>query len=478
MSSINEIIMPSLEEKSTSSINEIISSVEKKPNSIKEIYSLSPDEDQKECDLSILSISSYDSLENIKLEKMGQYTCDNCHEIPKIINTNIDKKTILIKCKNHGQKELNLRDYIVNSLKYNPGNWKCTKCENIQKITKELFKYCECGFVFCENCFKVHRSKDHTNANSIDSDKYYLYCKNPEHFGTKYTGYCFDCSDNFCENCEKEHKNHSKVKNSNMEIDFKEIEKIRNLNRQYRSLITYYESLIRLNNLIIYSYEKNRGNYCNLYNINRIINNIKRKDILSTFKDNKIEDNYYNQEIVSGEKNSNFNNYINDLYSQDLKEDETIEIKIDNKNFNNLDLKILTHIPLYNLKMLNLDNNGITKIDFLENAEFPELIVLSLKNNAIEDISVFEKIKFEELQGLLLNNNNINDISVFGKIKLKQLRLIDLRNNKIEKIDIFEKYGEDQLNVLECIYLSGNKFDINKFSKIKQILEKCAEFNW
>ena len=51
-----------------------------------------------------------------------------------------------------------------------------------------------------------------------------------------------------------------------MEIEYAEIEKIKNLNREYRSLITYYESLIRLNNLIIHSYEKNRGNYCNLYN--------------------------------------------------------------------------------------------------------------------------------------------------------------------------------------------------------------------
>ena len=263
-----------------------------------------------------------------------------------------------------------------------------------------------------------------------------------------------------------------------MEIDSAEIEKIEKLNREYRSLITYYESLIRLNNLIIHSYKKSRGNYSNLYNINRIMTNIKRKNIISSFKDNKMDDICYNQEILPGEKNSNFNIFFKKLYEQDLKEDETIEIKIDNKFFNNLDLKILTQIPLYNLKMLNLDNNGITKIDFLENAEFPELIVLSLKNNAIENISVFEKIKFEELQGLLLNNNNIKDINVFEKMKFKQLRLIDLRNNKIEKIEVFEKLGQDKLDVLQCIYLSGNKFDINRFSNIKKLLEKCSEFNF
>ena len=264
-----------------------------------------------------------------------------------------------------------------------------------------------------------------------------------------------------------------------MEVDQKEIEKIKKLNKEYRTLISYYESLIRLNNLILYSYEKNRGNYYNLYNINRILANIKRKEIINSLKDNTsnndFDNNTFNQIIVPGEKNSNFNNYIKDLYNQQLKEEETIEFNINDKFFNNLDLKILTQIPLYNLKMLNLDNNGITKIDSLENAEFPELILLSMKNNAINDISVLEKVKFLDLQGLFLSNNCIKDISVFGKIKFKQLRLIDLRNNIIEDIKVFEIYETNKLTVLESIYLSGNKFDINKFSTVKQLLEKCDE---
>ena len=112
---------------------------------------------------------------------MGQYTCNECREIPKIISSNIGKKSILIKCKNHGQKELNLKDYIINSLKFNPSNWKCTKCENIQKRTKALFKHCECGFAYCEYGYKIHTKNE--NLNSIDNDKYYLYIKYPKHFG-------------------------------------------------------------------------------------------------------------------------------------------------------------------------------------------------------------------------------------------------------------------------------------------------------
>ena len=448
------------------------------PNTIKEENSQNKEEFTEDQDLSCLSFSSYDSLENIKLEKMGQYTCDQCSEIPKIISTNIEKQSLLIKCKNHGQKEISLKDYIINCLKYNPNNWKCTDSEHVQNSSKEIFKYCQCGLVFCENCYNLHQIKNEKNAQQhskfIDSDKYFLQCKNLNHFGQKYSGYCYECDENFCEQCQNTHKNHSKVKNSSMEIDKGQIDKIRNLNREYRSLINYYESLIRLNNLIIYSYEKNRGNYYNLYNINRIIANIKRKNIISSLKDddNKNYENF-NQGIVPGENNSNFNHYIKDLYSQELKEEETIEVKIDNKFFNNFDLKILTQIPLNNLKILELDNNGISTIDYLENAEFPELIVLSLKNNAIEDISVLERVKFEEIQGLLLSNNNIKDISVFKKTKFKNLRLIDLRNNKINNIDVFEA-----LSALQCIYLSGNNFDINKFEGAKKLLEKCVEFTF
>ena len=429
-------------------------------------------------ELSFLSFSSYDSLDNINLENMGQYTCDECSQIPKIISTNLEKKTILIKCKNHGQKELNINDYLINSLKYNPNNWKCADSEHVQKECKELFKNCECGSVFCAPCFEHH--KEIRNHNKfIDSSQFFLQCKNPDHFGTKFSGYCQECDENFCENCIKNHQGHTKIQNSNMEVDQKEIEKIKKLNKEYRTLISYYESLIRLNNLILYSYEKNRGNYYNLYNINRILANIKRKEIINSLKDNTsnndFDNNTFNQIIVPGEKNSNFNNYIKDLYNQQLKEEETIEFNINDKFFNNLDLKILTQIPLYNLKMLNLDNNGITKIDSLENAEFPELILLSMKNNAINDISVLEKVKFLDLQGLFLSNNCIKDISVFGKIKFKQLRLIDLRNNIIEDIKVFEIYETNKLTVLESIYLSGNKFDINKFSTVKQLLEKCNE---
>jgi hypothetical protein len=429
---------------------------------------LEPESTQQneENDLSALSFSSYDSLENFKLEKLGQYTCDECSEIPKIIDTNIAKKTIIIKCKEHGQKEINIRDYIVNSLNYNPNNWKCADSEHYQKTSKELFKFCECGQVFCGECYPVHK-KITSHSQSIDSDKYFLYCKKKGHFDETFKGYCYDCNENYCKLCEKEHIKHSKILINTMEVEQKEIDKIKKLNQDYRSLITYYESLIKLNNLIIQSYEKNRDNYYNLFNMHSIISNANRNPLTKN-------DNFY-QSISPGEGNTNIINYISNLYGQELNEDETVDIKINHKNFNNFDFKILSQMPLYNLKILELDNNSITKIDCLENAEYPELIVLSLKNNAIVDISVLARVKFEELQGILLSNNNISDINSLERANFKKLRLIDLRNNNIDNISVFEYIENERINALQCVYLTGNKYDTTKIDKVKNLLGKCEE---
>lgn len=419
-------------------------------------------------ELSEISISSYDSLDNQKIEKMGQYTCDECIQIPKIIQTNLKRNTILIKCKEHGLKELDLQRFLFNSLNYNPNNWKCTKSDHLQKNCEKKFKYCQCGQVFCDECFAMHQNKQ-SHSNKIDSDQYFKKCKqDPDHFDEPYKGFCYECDTNYCSKCEDKHKNHQKILINSMYLKEDDIENIRKANREYQKIIAYYQDLIRLNNLIIYSYENNRDNYYNLFNINNIIQNIKRN--VSTPLRN--ED---NKGLFPGVKNSNYIQYMNSLYNLDLKEDETVNIKLNNKYFNDYDLKVLTQIPLYNLKMLELDNNGITKIDCLDKAEFPELVVLSLKNNNIEDISVLEGVKFLGLQALLLSNNNITDISVFAKTKFTQLRLIDLRNNKIEDIGVFKDYGTEKLELLECIYLSGNKINSSKLEEAKKLLGKCAE---
>ena len=420
--------------------------------------------------LSSLSYSSFDSIDNRKSSMMGQLTCDECSEIPRIIDIDVNTKSISFRCRNHGLKQKPVKDYIYNSLNYNSLNWKCHKCSHTQKETpfdKYKYKFCECGSVYCPSCYKVHPSEvTGSHQYSIDSDVYSIKCKEKSsHFNNTYIGYCYDCSKNYCELCEEGHKYHRKIDIKNFELDPEKIENIRELNKQYRSFITYYESLIRLNNFIIYSYEHYRQNYNNLYNINTMLAYYKRNAFF-------IPKGGSTGEESSTEGSKNFYDYISDTYleKQPLKEEETKEIKIYNKFFNNDDLRTLAKLNLKNLKILELDFNSITNIDCLENANFPDLVILSLKNNEITDISALKNAKFKELQGLLLSNNNIKDIKPIGEFQ--RLRLIDLRNNQIEDIAIF---GAEKFNLLQCIYLSGNKFDLTKFNPVKEKLDKCEE---
>ena len=420
-----------------------------------------------EDNLSDLSVSSFDSIDNIKFEKMGQYTCDECGSIPKIINLDEKTKTITFKCETHGLKTMSLNSYLFSCLNYNSKNWKCSACQTIQRNSKGNFKYCECGNVFCEECYNSHNRKEGHKYN-IESDKFDLRCKkSKEHFSETFKGFCYECRAHFCQKCENEHKWHEVVNINNMQMKKEEIEKIDELNKEYKKLIAFYKSLIRLNELIIYSYDNYKNNYYNLNNINTIINNSKRNNIIDTLNGGQ------NRVLMPGENNSNQFNFMNELYKTDITEEKE-GIEMNNKFLNNYDLKMLTLMPLENLRLLNLENNSISEIDCLKDCSFINLVILNLNNNAIKDISIFEKTRFDNIQALFLRNNSIKDISVFGKRKFADLRQLDLRNNCIEDIKAFDTQKEKLPNLLG-LYLTNNSFDKKKFEATIKIIEGLVE---
>ena len=425
----------------------------------------------EEDNISVLSDSSTDSIDRVKFELKGQYSCDECPEIPKLISTDANTKTITLKCDIHGLKTLDINKYLVHSLNYNSLNWKCSNCENIQRNFKSNFKYCECGNVFCSGCFVDHKNsqgKDHDY--SISSEDFNLKCKKDKnHFKETYVGYCYDCRIQYCKICEKEgtHKWHEKVSLDSIMVQESDIDKIKELNKQYKKFIDYYQALIQFNELVINSFIKCKNNYYNLNNINMIINNYNRKKIIDPLNDNE------NRTIIPGENNKNLFLYMDSMYKDVIKEEtENInKIEINNKFFSKYDFNVLTQIPLTHLRLLSLENNAISKIDNLEHCNFYNLMILNLNNNAINDISILEKAKFDGLQALFLKNNSIKDIEIFGKKKFNDLRQLDLRKNLIENITVFDKWKENLEN-LQSLYLSGNRY--NK-EKSKDTIEKIKE---
>lgn len=426
-----------------------------------------------EDNLSILSNSSFDSIDEMKLEKLAQYTCDECSSIPKIINIDSKSKTITIQCENHGIKTLNINTYLSNCLNYTINNWKCSTCDKVQRNNPEKFHFCQCGSAFCEQCIKMHqREKGHKST--MESDKFYKRCKckkTQNLFDEDFIGYCHECHVHFCKKCKDDHKWHEQIALSDLFVEKEEIKKIEELNKEYKKLINFYESLIRLNKLIMYSYEKNKYNYYNLSNIKTIINNYDREEIVKSLND------FENKTIIPGENNSNLYNYMKKFHKYEMKED-TQRAEILDKYFNNFDLSVLAQMPLKQLRLLNLSNNSISQINYLQNCNLKNLVILNLNNNAIRDISIFENLKCNGIQALFLKNNGIKDISVFGKKKFTSLRQLDLRNNVIEDIIVFGSW-DNYLKDLQSLLIAGNPFDPKNFQstieKIKQIMEN--EYN-
>ena len=431
---------------------------ESKPENL-EIEKIDPN--KKEFDnLSTLSFSSYESIDKEKLELMGQYTCDECPLIPKIISYDPNTRKIVIKCEQHGQKSLDINTYIVNSLNYNPKNWKCTDCEKIQRDEKERFKYCQCKNIYCSEHFDLHKKNDEEKHKYyIDSDVFYTKCKNHEsHFDEINKGFCTHCNKHYCAKCEEEHQNHSssKIDLNDIITEKKNIEKIKESNKKYRGFISYYESLIRLNNLIIYSFENYKNNYYNLDNINTILNKSESSAQITSTSIEIVPEEHMKKFIESFDSEANI-----------------LEINNKTRKMTDDDLRILSRIQLNNLKMLVLEDNSIANISYLNNNTFQNLIILNLNSNAIDDISVLENVPFNKnLQALFLKNNNIKNISIFGKEIFESLRELDLRSNQIEDIKVFESWDKNLKN-LQCLYLTDNKYnkDESTESKIKELLD-------
>ena len=442
---------------------------EQTPEEEDEKFSLILDDDN----LSILSVSSYDSIDNFKFKTMGQYTCDECSSIPMIINLDDKTKTICFRCEKHGLKTMNLNNYICNCLNYNPKNWLCSGCDRIQRNCKEAFIYCQCNKVFCQGCFWYHKKIEKSGYEyTIESYKFNMRCKkSKDHYEEFYKGYCHECKNHYCERCEMEHKWHEKVDIKTMFTEGKEIEKIKELNKEYERLISFYRGLIKLNELIIYSYNNYRYNYYNLNNINTIIKIAKRNEIINTLNDK-------DGAIIPGEKNANITDYMKNLYQLNI-DSEIDKITINNKFFNNYDLRVLIQMPLNNLRLLDLENNSISQIDCLKNSDFANLAILNLNNNEIKDISNLQNVSFKDkLQALFLRNNRIKDISIFGKKNFASLKQLDLRNNYIDDIKVFDSLKKNLTN-LQRLYLANNPFDKIKFetivSQIKDLPERDIE---
>lgn len=135
---------------------------------------------------------------------------------------------------------------------------------------------------------------------------------------------------------------------------------------------------------------------------------------------------------------------------------------------------------LGNLETLDLENNNLTHLglEYLALGCFYELKSLYLANNNIGDLSLnfLNEKNFPKLTNLFLENNNITDVSKLGN--LERLEKLDLMDNDLKDEGV-EKLSKLNFNCLQFLNLAGNKITWKscEFIKIFSNLTQLFLFN-
>ena len=155
---------------------------------------------------------------------------------------------------------------------------------------------------------------------------------------------------------------------------------------------------------------------------------------------------------------------FNENYKTAIKDSHVEEINFDNKIIKDSGLKDLSRIRFDKLKILNLKENNIKRINCLKNFNCETLENLNLSGNKISNINILDKVNFPELKELDLNNNEISDINPLKTVKFGKLEKLILNRNKISDINSLEKANFPELKELN---LGSNEIkDITVLQKV------------
>ena len=380
-----------------------------------------------------------------------QYFCPKCGEIPELVNIYTDIGMIILKCREHENK-WNIEQYFeeLPLSKYNYYNTKCCKCNNIQKKFKgkdQIFKYCYlCKENYCSDCVKKEEHPKNHLVQCIPVNALSSKCK--EHYNEDYTSFCRDCKENICNiNSSKDHLGHDKL---NL---FKIEPKIKLIIEKNRLL----SNIIKFNELIINTYEKNQNNYFHTINAAILAKSIEMENSrnLEELK------NASKRLEIALEKSKNAIKEFNKRYKTAINGKEK-NLSLINKGIDDEGFKLLMQIHFEKLKNLDLSKNKITEIESIKNmANTSNLQVLNLNNNYIDKIDVLKDLILINLKELGLKDNKLKEASVLLELDLPSLELIRIDGNEIDySLDEFKKVVDKYSK--NIVYLVHSFKDFNK----------------
>ena len=360
-----------------------------------------------------------------------QYTCIECNLVPKILKIDYNNGIVEFECPNHGEKKMEIKEYLQKEENHLYSNLKCSIDEFEQrKNLDKIFDYCiKCKKYFCQSCSQDHEHKSSfikvnelNNKCQIDLNDYKYYCQ-----------FCK------CHFCNKEEIN---CKHKIEEIITQDENNILILKKKKINLIKRKEilsNIIKLLDIIITTYSDHPNNYFNSVNISNIAKNINEEDNKEYNKENKLlaKINILEDKVC---------NYLNfKLETTISREDKKLDLS--NKNINNHELNLISEIRFNNLEEINFENNKITDISPIQNFNLTKLKKLNISFNKINSIIPLKKI--------LVESKNIENVN--------------LSNNSIEAINVNELKDIPHLNKIKEFNLDNNKIQ-NNFDELRKII--------
>ena len=150
--------------------------------------------------------------------------------------------------------------------------------------------------------------------------------------------------------------------------------------------------------------------------------------------------------------------YLKEIYGHKLENLKVLDLS--NRNLNKIDSNAFK--GLTKLEILDLSNNEIEEIQV---GLFKELFILeklNLSNNKIKKIVRKSFLGLVNLKTLCLDNNEIKRLFDGSFLGLSKLNLLKLNNNRL--IEIYFKCFDDVENSIEVIQLFNNDLSITNFS--------------
>ena len=241
------------------------------------------------------------------------------------------------------------------------------------------------------------------------------------------------------------------------------INRIKEKNKVISNIIRAYNQLLLIqeDRPINFLHNQNLINLANqILEENSIFPNYIDKIIEESIKDNKD-----NEEQALKNLNEKYSIYLENYYQNDefcLKlrgaKDEVKYPKLGNEGF-----KYISQIRFKDLIEINLSNNNISDITYLNNMLLPHLEILNFSDNQIANITPVANLVSKNLFEIYLQNNQIEDITPFenAKFSIWSLKILRLDGNKFFQN---EKENQGKADIQKLVAKFGKRLIYEKKS--------------